>query len=100
MNIVEERTSVQVELDNRICSHISRGNKAVYDIISTYHMKEIAQIRDFMLDVLHTDFFYDARALNNAFHMAVSELGINLESLLKADTKVVSTKAASVRVAM
>lgn len=100
MNIVEERTSVQIDLDNRICSHISRGSKKAYEIISTYHMREVAKIRDFMLDVLHTDYFYDARALNAAFHMAVSSLNINLTSLLSEDVQVVSTNKNVARVAM
>ena len=90
MNILEERTEVQKELDHRICSHISRGSKKAYEVISTYHMTEVSKIRDYMLDVLHGDFFYDARALNNAFHMAVSELGINLETLLREGTPVVA----------
>lgn len=84
------RSEVAMELDNRICSHIARGSKKAYEVISTYHMGEIAKIRDYMLDVLHTDFFYDARALNLAFNMAVSELGINLEMLLREGTQVVS----------
>jgi len=84
------RSEVAIELDNRICSHIARGSKKAHEVISTYHMGEIAKIRDYMLDVLHTDFFYDARALNLAFNMAVSELGINLESLLREGTQVVS----------
>lgn len=100
MNIVEERTPVQIELDNRICSHISRGSKKAYEIITTYHMGEVAKIRDFMLDVLHTDFFYDARALNAAFHMAVSSLNINLTSLLSEEVQVVSTNKNVARVAM
>ena len=84
------RSEVAIELDNRICSHIARGSKKAYEVICTYHMEEIAKIRDYMLDVLHTDFFYDARALNLAFNMAVSELGINLEMLLREGTQVVS----------
>lgn len=100
MNIVEERTSVQIDLDNRICSHISRGSKKAYEIITTYHMGEVAKIRDFMLDVLHTEFFYDARALNAAFHMAVSSLNINLTSLLSEEVPVVSTNKNVARVAM
>lgn len=99
MNILEERTEVQKELDNRICSHISRGSKKAYEIITTYHMSEIAKIRDYMLDVLRGDFFYDARALNSAFHMAVSSLGINLANLL-AEEVIVSDKKVAVRVAM
>ena len=100
MNIVEERTEIQIELDNRICSHISRGSKKAYEIITTYHMSEIAKIRDYMLDVLRGDFFYDARALNSAFHMAVSSLGINLANLLSENVTVVSDKKVAVRVAM
>ena len=100
MNIVEERNEIQIELDNRICSHISRGSKKAYEIITTYHMSEIAKIRDYMLDVLRGDFFYDARALNSAFHMAVSSLGINLANLLSENVTVVSDKKVAVRVAM
>ena len=99
MNIVEERTEIQIELDNRICSHISRGSKKAYEIITTYHMSEIAKIRDYMLDVLRGDFFYDARALNSAFHMAVSSLGINLANLLTEEV-IVCDKKVAVRVAM
>ena len=95
MNIVEERTEIQIELDNRICSHISRGSKKAYEIITTYHMSEIAKIRNYMLDVLRGDFFYDARALNSA----VSSLGINLANLL-AEEVIVSDKKVAVRVAM
>ena len=100
MNIVEERTSVQIDLDNRICSHISRGSKKAYEIISKYHMDTIAKIRDYMLDVLHTDYFYDARALNAAFHMAVSSLGINIANLLSEEVVVVSDKKVASRIAM
>lgn len=100
MNIVEERTEIQIELDNRICSHISRGSKKAYEIITTYHMSEIAKIRDYMLDVLRGDFFYDARALNSAFHMAVSSLGINLANLLSENVTVVGDKKVASRLAM
>ena len=100
MNIVEERTSVQKELDHRICSHISRGSNKAYEIISTYHMAEVSKIRDYMLDVLHGDFFYDARVLNNAFHMAVSSLGINLVNLLTEEVTVVTDKKVASRLAM
>ena len=100
MNIVEERTEVQKELDHRICSHISRGSNKAYEIISNYHMGEVAKIRDYMLDVLRGDFFYDARALNAAFHMAVSSLGINLASLLSENVVVVSDKKVASRLAM
>ena len=100
MNIVEERNEIQIELDNRICSHISRGSKKAYEIITTYHMSEIAKIRDYMLDVLRGDFFYDARALNSAFHMAVSSLGINLANLLSENVTVVGDKKVASRLAM
>lgn len=90
MNAVKKRTPQEI-LDDRICSHIARGSEKAREVISTYHMGEIAKIRNYMLDVLHIDFFYDARALNMAFNMAVSELGINLESLLSEGTQVVST---------
>ena len=100
MNIIDERTEVQRELDHRICSHISRGSNKAYEIISTYHKAEITKIRDYMLDVLHGDFFYDARALNSAFHMAVSALQINLANLLREDTVVVNDNKTIVKMAM
>ena len=100
MNILEERTPVQKELDHRICSHISRGSNKAYEVISTYHMAEVSKIRDYMLDVLHGDFFCDARALNNAFHMAVSSLGINLVNLLTEEVTIVTDKKVASRLAM
>lgn len=100
VNITNEKTMFQNDLDNRICSHISRGNMEAYRIISTYHMSEIYRIRDYILDVLHTDYLYDARALNAAFHMAISELGINLESLLKEGTQIVSSKKQVIRLSL
>ena len=100
MNILDERTSVQKELDHRICSHISRGSNKAYEIISTYHMNEVSNIRNYMLDVLHGDFFYDARALNAAFHMAVSSLGINLANLLSESVVVVTDKKVASKLAM
>ena len=63
-------------------------------------MSEIAKIRDYMLDVLRGDFFYDARALNSAFHMAVSSLGINLANLLSENVTVVGDKKVASRLAM
>ena len=100
MNIVEERTEVQKELDHRICSHISRGSNKAYEVISTYHMTEVSKIRDYMLDVLHGDFFYDARALNTAFNMAVTSLGINLTNLLSEKVNVVSDNKNVAKLAM
>ena len=92
MNIVEERTEVQKELDHRICSHISRGSRKAYEIISNYHMDTIANIRSYMIDVLGNDCLYDARALNSAFYMAVSSLEINLSDLLSEDIKIIKDK--------
>lgn len=100
MNIIDERTEVQKELDHRICSHISRGSNKAYEVISTYHMAEVAKIRNYMLDVLCGDFFFDARALNNAFHMAVSSLGINLVNLLTEEVTVVIDKKVASKLAM
>ena len=40
---------VAIELDNRICSHIARGSMKAHEVISTYHMGEIAKIRDYMM---------------------------------------------------
>jgi hypothetical protein len=100
MNIVEERTEVQKELDHRICSHISRGSNKAYEIITTYHMDTIANIRNYMLDVLRSEFFYDARALNTAFNMAVTSLGINLVNLLTEDVTIVTDKQVASRLAM
>ncbi len=84
------------DLDERICRHISRGNQQAFDIICTYHMDEIKQIRDTMVNVLREN-FYDARQLNYAFNSAVSSLGINLVDLINPEVKVVSTKETSVR---
>lgn len=100
MNIVEERTSVQKELDHRICSHLSRGSNKAYEIISNYHMDEVVKIRNYMLDVLHSDYFCDARALNTAFRMAVSSLGINLANLLTEETEVIRGNKSSIRLAI
>lgn len=84
------------DLDERICRHISRGNQQAFDIISTYHMDEIKQIRNTMVNVLREN-FYDARQLNHAFNNAVISLDINLSDLLSPEVKVVSTKETSVR---
>jgi hypothetical protein len=100
MNILEERTDVQKELDHRICSHISRGSNKAYEIITTYHMDTIANIRNYMLDVLRSEFFYDARALNTAFNMAVTSLGINLTNLLSEKVNVVSDNKNVAKLAM
>ncbi len=84
------------ELDKRICDHISRGSEKAFEIISTYHMDEIRQIRNSMMTVLREN-FYDARQLNYAFHTAVINLGINLTDLLSPEVKVVTSKENSVR---
>ena len=100
MNILEERTPAQIDLDNRICSHISRGSRQAYQIISTYHMSEVAQIRNYMMDILRSEYFNDARALNSAFRMAVAELHIDLGMLLKEGTVIISTNKQVARLAV
>ena len=100
MNIIEERTPAQIELDHRICSHISRGSNKAYKIISKYHSEEITKIRNYMLDVLRSEYFYDARVLNSAFNMAVSSLGINLANLLSEDTKVIDDTKSTTKLAI
>lgn len=100
MDYSDEINSIQNELDNRICTHVARGNKVAYDIVRTYHMSEIAQIRSYMLDVLPSDSLCDARQLNYAFNMAVIELGVNLELLLKENTQVIGNNEQNVKLAM
>ena len=82
-------TRLEHDLEHRICSYISRGHAKAYEIIVTYHMEEIKEIGEYMSDVLNGE-YYDPRALNIAFHMSVSSLGINLTSLLSTEVKVVS----------
>ena len=53
-----------------------------------------------MLDVLRSEFFYDARALNTAFNMAVTSLGINLTNLLSEKVNVVSDNKNVAKLAM
>ena len=97
MNTVGKRLAN--DLEHRICSHISRGNDKAYQIIATYHMKEIKEIRKYMSDVLSGE-YYDPRTLNVAFHMAVSALNINLSSLLSEDVQVVSDIKGTSKLAM
>ena len=63
-------------------------------------MDTIANIRNYMLDVLRSEFFYDARALNTAFNMAVTSLGINLTNLLSEKVNVVSDNKNVAKLAM
>ena len=96
MNNIVEMAS---DLDVRIVDHISRGNKEAYNTICLYHMDEIIKIRNYMMDLLR-DSYYDARMLNQCFHMAVSEFRINLQDLLVPGTKIVRDKEEVVRLAM
>ena len=97
MSTINNLRITAMDLDDRICRHISRGSQEAYEIISTYHTNEVAKIRNYMLDVLSDDFIYDARMLNSAFHMAIVELNINLEALLSKDVVVVSPKITNKR---
>ena len=75
------REVLAADLDTRISDHIARGNENVLNIIRTNHMDTIAQIRDYMLDVMED--LCDARAMNHCFYMAIAELNINLADLLE-----------------
>ncbi len=86
------------DLDERLVSHISRGNEKASSIIKEFHMEEIARIRTYM-----SSFIYDlsnARELNALFHLAVSELNINLCDLLIPGVNVVSKKEDVTRLAI
>lgn len=96
-NIVENQLAKDLEF--RIASHISRGNMNALKVITEYHMNEVRQIRDYMLSFV-SDSLNNPWALNQYFHMAVSELKINLVDLLVPGTKVVSSKEESLRIAM
>lgn len=96
---IENNARIASDLDVRIVDHISRGNKEAYNIICLYHMDEIIKIRNYMMDLLR-DCYYDARMLNQCFHMAVAEFKINLQDLLVPGTKVVSEKQEAIKLAM
>lgn len=91
--------AIAKDLEVRIASHISRGNLTALKIITDYHMDEVRQIRDYMLTFVK-DSLNNPWALNQYFHMAVSELNINLLDLLTPGTKVVSEKEESIRLAI
>lgn len=96
-NVTENQ--IAKDLEFRIASHISRGNLNALNIITKYHMEEVRQIRDYMLSFVN-DSINNPWLLNQYFHMAVSELKINLVDLLTPGTKVVSQKEEAVRIAM
>lgn len=86
---IDKKQVVANDLDERIISHIARGNDNAIAIIKGYHMAEIGQIRDFMLEFL--DDCNNPWLLNQYFNMAVIALKINLVDLLDVNTKVVSS---------
>ena len=81
--------TVANDLDNRIISHISRGNMKAYNIIVENHMEEIRSIRNYMMRILN-DCIYDARQLNQCFYKAIADLKINLVDLLEEKTVTVN----------
>ena len=87
------------DLEFRIASHISRGNLNALKVITEYHMEEVRQIRDYMLSFVK-DGLNNPWALNQYFHMAISELKINLVDLLTPGTKIVSQKENTAKIAM
>lgn len=96
-NILENQIATDLEV--RIASHISRGNMNALKVITEYHMDEVRQIRDYMLSFVK-DNVNNPWALNQYFHMAVSELKINLVDLLIPGTKIISEKENAVKLAM
>ena len=96
-NIVE--TQIAKDLEVRIASHISRGNRNALEIIKEYHMDEVRQIRDYMLSFVK-DSLNNPWTLNQYFNMAVIELNINLVDLLTPGTKVVSSNKEATKLAM
>lgn len=95
----EVKNMIAKDLDDRISSHISRGNEKAYQIIRKYHMDEVVQIREYMLPFIN-DNITNPWLLNQYFHMAVSELNINLVDLLTPGTKVISDNEKNVRLAI
>lgn len=77
----EMKEQMAIDLDGRICNHIAHGSISALETIQTYHMQEINEIRDYMMDFLD-DWYFDPRQLNQFFHMAVAELKIDLGALL------------------
>lgn len=95
----EVKNVIAKDLEARIASHISRGNEKAYQIIREYHMDEIIKIRDYMMSFIK-DNITNPWILNQYFHMAVSELNINLVDLLTPGTKVISDNEKNVRLAI
>lgn len=86
-------------LDERICKHVSRGNKEAFDIICTYHMDDVRKIRNYMLEILRDKYFYDASKLNQAFDEAVICLGIDVQDLVEPTFSVVSVEPEVLKIA-
>lgn len=88
----EKKEKMANDLDDRLCNHIAQGNTGSLFVIQTYHMKEIHAIRDYMMDFLG-DWYLDPRYLNQLFYAAISELNIDLRTLLVVPlpTKVVKS---------
>ena len=95
-----EGVGIISDLDERIISHISRGNSVAYENIVLYHLDDIRKIRTYMLDILRDSYFYDARMLNQCFHMAISEHKINVNDLLLTGTKIVAENKDVIKIAM
>lgn len=79
------RNEVAKELENRICSHITRNDIESLKVLKSYHMEEVRSIRDYMMNLVG-DSLHDARALNRCFHMALADLQINIADLFLPKT--------------
>ena len=86
-----DKQVLAMELELRICNHITQNNKDLLKIVKRDHMEEVNAIRDYMMMFLYD--LNDARALNYSFHMAVRDLQIDLASMLKPASKKVSAPA-------
>lgn len=79
------RNEIAKELENRICSHITRNDIESLRVLRSYHMEEVRCIRDYMMNLVG-DSLHDARALNRCFHMALADLQINVADLFLPKT--------------
>ena len=86
-----DKQALAMELELRICNHITQNNKDLLKIVKSYHMEEVGMIRDYMM--MFVSDLHDARALNSSFHMALRDLQIDLASMLKPASKKVSAPA-------
>lgn len=88
----EKKNLIRLDLQDRICKHIARGDDKVLFTIKEYHMEDVISISDYMIEFVG-DWLYNARVLNQFFYMAVSELGIDLGSMyLIPDKKTVEKR--------